>query len=108
MGLAAQLYYRITLQQRSTAQDAYGQQGASWSNVAQLWAGIEHVDGTEAVASGTLTPMTTAKITIRWRADVTPTMRVLYRGQAWDIEAVLPQHNNRELLLLCTGGRSYG
>lgn len=104
MGLAAQLYYRITLQQRSTAQDAYGQQAAAWSDVASVWAGIEHTDGKEDVASASVQPTTTAKVTIRWRADVTPKMRVVYRGQAWNIGAVLPQRNNRELLLLCTAG----
>ncbi len=104
MGLAAQLYYRITLQQRSTAQDAYGQQAAVWSDIASVWAGIEHVDGKEDVASASVQPTTTAKVTIRWRADVTPKMRVVYRGQAWNIGAVLPARNRRGLLLLCTAG----
>ncbi len=104
MGLAAQLVYRITLQQRSTAQDAYGQQAATWSDVASVWAGIDYVDGKEDVASASLQPTTTAKVTIRWRAGVTPAMRVVYRGQAWNIGAVLPARNRRELLLLCTAG----
>lgn len=108
MALAAQLYYRITIQARAATQDAFGQQAVTWSDVATVWAGIEHIDGRETVASGTVNPAATAKITIRFRADVTPAMRVTYRGDAYDIVAVLPQQNHRALLLLCTRGRAYG
>jgi SPP1 family predicted phage head-tail adaptor len=84
---AGDLRERITIEQRSAGVDALGQPLTTWATVATVWAKAEPLRGREFFAAGQLQGELSVKFTIRHRADVAETMRVLWRGQAHEIVA---------------------
>jgi SPP1 family predicted phage head-tail adaptor len=82
---AGHLNQQITLQQRADAQDVLGQPSGAWSAVADVWARARPLRSRELFAAGQVQNVTDVEFTIRWRADVRNTWRVIWRGQAYDI-----------------------
>jgi SPP1 family predicted phage head-tail adaptor len=100
---AGKLSRRVTIQQKATTQDAYGQPVQTWTDVAEVWADIRDMSGKEYFAAqATQNPVQT-KITIRYRAGIVPAMRVIYGSDTYNIEAVLGQ-DKISLLLMCSRG----
>lgn len=82
---AGMLTQRITLQVRAAGQDVLGQASGAWSSVADVWARARPLRSRELFAAGQVQNVTDVEFTIRWRADVRNTWRVLWRGQPYDI-----------------------
>lgn len=82
---AGLLTQRITLQSRAAAQDVLGQASGAWQDVAEVWARARPLRSRELFAAGAIQNITDVEFTIRWRADVRTTWRILWRGQAYDI-----------------------
>jgi SPP1 family predicted phage head-tail adaptor len=100
---AGKLNRRVTIEQKSTVQDAYGQPVETWTEVATVWADIRDQTGKEYFAAqATQNPVQT-KITIRYRAGILPAMRVVHGSGTYNIEAVLGQ-DKISLLLMCSRG----
>lgn len=72
---------RITIQQRSTTQDAtYGTEVVTWTTLATVWAEIQDVmpSRDESLLNDALeVSKRRTRIRIRWRNDVDSSMRVL-------------------------------
>ncbi|PRC93084.1 phage head closure protein [Solimicrobium silvestre] len=98
---SGQLNRRITIQAASTKQDALGQPIDGWSEVATVWAGITDINGREFIAAAAVQNTVQTKIIIRYRAGITPAMRVLHKDSIYNIEAVLGQ-DNVWLNLMCS------
>ena len=98
---AGRLNKRITIQSPATGQDATGEPTTGWTDVATVWASIVDVSGREYVAAGGLQNSAQTKITIRYRAGIVPSMRVVHGSDAYNVEAVLGQ-DRRSLLLMCS------
>ena len=99
---AGQLKHRITLQRPTGAQDAWGTpEAAGWEDVALVWADFRYQSGSESIRAGADVSIVRASVRIRWRAGIDAGMRVLYQGQAYDIEAVLPGGDRQHLDLVC-------
>ena len=98
---AGRLNRRCTLQQPGTTTDELGQPIPGWTDVATVWASIVDVSGREYVAAGGLQNAAQTKITIRYRAGIVPSMRVVHGSDAYNVEAVLGQ-DRRGLLLMCS------
>ena len=81
---------RVTLQSRTVAQDAYGQNAITWTDVATVWARVRAVSGREFFAAAQVQQEQTVKVLIRVRADVLPTWRLVWQGSAHDITGVIP------------------
>ena len=58
--------------------------------IATPWAEIAPVSGGEFMAAGAEQSEVRGRITIRYRSGVSPTQRILHRGQVYNILAVLP------------------
>ncbi len=102
----AQLRTMVQIQQRLTGTDALGQPVQGWTTVAAVWASVRHASGMEATKADAAVSTVRASIRIRWREGVTAAMRVLAGGQAYDIQAVLPDLARREYLdLVCEAAR---
>jgi SPP1 family predicted phage head-tail adaptor len=87
MGAGA-LNQRITFQARAAGQDAMGSPNGAWANVATnptVWAKSANVSSRDIAAVGLHQAGLDAKFVVRWRADVLPTWRVLWRGVAYAI-----------------------
>ena len=82
---AGMLSQRITLQQRAAGQDVLGNASGAWSDVEQVWARARPLRSRELFAAGQTENVTDVEFTIRWRADVASTWRILWRGVAHDI-----------------------
>ncbi|MBB3259998.1 SPP1 family predicted phage head-tail adaptor [Paraburkholderia bannensis] len=99
----------MSLQQRGTQRDAAGQPVASWSEIARPWADIRYLNGKEYATSGTIVSGATASVRIRYRTDVTASMRVVCGATIFNILAVLPDEEGRDHLdLACNTGVNDG
>ena len=98
---AGRLNTRVLIQSPATGQDATGEPTTGWTDVATVWASIVDVSGREYVAAGGLQNSAQTKITIRYRAGIVPSMRVVHGSDAYNVEAVLGQ-DRRGLLLMCS------
>lgn len=113
MGLPAGLLRSpITIQARQSGQDAAGQPTGAWAAVCTTWADIVAPSGratAERVAADRSTAPVAYSVRIRWRAGITPAMRVLCSVQGsplvLDIVQVVPDLARREYTdLVCVLG----
>ncbi len=93
---AGKLNRRITVQQRSTTQDAIGQPVATWTTLETLWASILTLGGMEAIKAGAEAAVVKASIRIRRRTDITTAMRVMHGAATYEIKAVLHDEAHHE------------
>jgi SPP1 family predicted phage head-tail adaptor len=100
---AGELRHRITLQRKNAVRDSYGESVPTWITVATVWAQVETTGGSESVdAAQVALASLSYMVTIRYRRDVVPTMRVLWGDRVLEISAVTEPDNRRRLLaLLC-------
>jgi SPP1 family predicted phage head-tail adaptor len=94
---------KVTMQQPVISQDELGQPVNKWVDVATVWANLSDISGREFIASAALQNTVQTKITIRYRAGIVPTMRVVHQASIYNIEAVLGQ-DKTSLLLMCSRG----
>ena len=106
---AGQLRRQITIEQRSTSRDAFGQELIAWSRFATCWAEIQPLAGRELIAAQAVLPEVSVEVVIRYRPGVDSAMRVLYGSQVYEIGAVLDiDMRHEQLRLLCTQGVTQG
>jgi len=80
---------RVTLQAPTRIADGGGGAAITWQPVAQLWAQIRSLSGTEVVLADSLQGTVTHEFTIRKRSDVSPAMRLTMGARIFVIWAVL-------------------
>ena len=109
---AGRLRHRITIQRPQYDQDpATGEMVTTWVDAwAKVPAAVEPVSVTQFVAAAAPQNRVSVRIIIRYRAGVEPSMRVLYRGKALDIQGVLADTDSGldYLTLPCSEGVSDG
>ena len=99
------LRHKVQLQSKTITQDGHtGEMVASWATVANVWAQIVPLSGREFLASSAEQSEVTGRIVIRYRDDVDPTMRFVYRGKWYAIKAVLPDAESGLEHLTCMVG----
>jgi len=80
---------RVTLQTPTTVADGGGGFAITWTAVAQMWAQMRTLGGTEVVVADGLQGRVSHEFTIRKRMDVSPSMRIIYGTRLFVIWAVL-------------------
>lgn len=102
--VAGRLDQRLTLQRPTDTQDELGQVFPGWSTVTTVWASAAPLRGRELEAAAAAQSEATVRFRIRWRADVSRTWRVLWRGVAYAIVSdPIDVHGQRVALeLMCT------
>lgn len=101
------LRHQVTLQFRTETQDPdTGAITQAWADVDTVWGRVEPLSAREFIASQASQAKVTARVTIRYRADVVPTMRLVHRGLTYNIEGVLPDKDSglEYLTLACSSG----
>lgn len=93
---------RITVQQLVLTQDQYGATSQNWVDVASMWAHVWDTSTSHAFISDKQTSAVTTKVRIRWRDDIKPYMRVVFRNEFYEITGVLDPSGRREYLELMT------
>ena len=109
------LRHRIDIQRRvETINTTSGARSYAWVSVrkpgeAPIPAEIVPLSGREFVAAQAIQAGVTTRITIWHRADLDASMRVLHRGRAYNIKAVLPDPTlARHVTLMCDVGVNDG
>lgn len=111
---AGRLRQRINLQINSPGErdeDGYLIPGtAGWITKATVSAAVEPLSGREFVAAAATQSEVTARITIRYRDDVTPAMRIVHRERIYNIQGILPDKDSglEYLTLPCSEGVNEG
>lgn len=80
--------HRITLQKKVDVVDAEGFTTQQWQDVATVWAAVENLHGREYWEAAAVQAENTVKFTIRYRPDIDQTMRIVFRGQIYEITAI--------------------
>lgn len=99
---AGRLRHRVTLQQGTETLGAAGDVSRTWTDVATVWGEVRPMSGREREIAGQLQSEETHTVRIRYRADVTPQMRLSWGGGTLHVVSVSADWTNaRELVLRC-------
>lgn len=102
---SADLDRRVRLERRVEETDDSGQSVPRWLPLAEVWAKVEPLGGREGFGQQQFVATGDLRITIRWRADVTPLHRVVHQDVAYDVVSVV-EDGRREALLIVARGRA--
>lgn len=106
---AGKLNRRVTIESQGTTQDEFGGVSSGWTTVAEVWAAIAPKSGRELVAAKAAASEVSTTVSIRYRAGITPAMRVNYGGKFYNITAVIDRDDAHKYLdLECTTGLNNG
>ncbi|MGX1179387.1 SPP1 family predicted phage head-tail adaptor [Pseudomonas sp. IAP-CY TE4608] len=85
---AGDLRHPIEIQQLTALRDpGTGEFGEpAWQPLANTWASVEPLSAKDLIAAQAAQSEATARIVIRYRPDILPTMRIVHRGQIYSIE----------------------
>lgn len=99
---AGRLRHRITIEEKTVTQDAFGEPDATWSTYVKAWARVTPLTGREYMEAQAQSQSVSHEVRMRHRDGVTPEMRMVHGGRVFDIEAVLnEEERDRELILMC-------
>lgn len=99
---AGKLNNRIEILQRVKRQDESGAVVFRWEVCRRLWADVRHVSGVETMRHDVLNASRRASMRVRYKAGITPDMRVRCAAGLYAIKAVLPDMQQRAFLdLVC-------
>lgn len=71
-----------------------GEMNRQWVTLANVWAAIEPLSAREFISASKENSKVSARITIRSREDIDPSMRILHRGRYYNIEGLLPDKDS--------------
>jgi len=96
------LRHRVRLQTRSLTGDGGGGFTETWSDLAEIWAGIQPVSGIEIGLAEQRQHRVSHEVTIRYRLGVQPGQRLIHDGRAlYILGLVNPGERNAFLTLHC-------
>ena len=101
---AGTLRHRVTFQQKSNLQDALGQPVQIWVDLVVAptrFANVRFQNGKEYILANKTSNQLEASIRIRHCTDILPNMRVVFKGEFFNITAVLPNGTNEWVDLVC-------
>lgn len=97
---------RLTIQQQSVTRDASGEQLIAWTEVATVWGQVTPGASNERflASAGQRVAEVTHTARIRYRAGITPKMRIVWEStRILEILSVVdPDGRNRTTVLLCS------
>lgn len=99
---SGRLRHPLDLERLESTQDPVtGAMTESWVKVAREWASVAGVNGREFIQSDATQAETTYRITIRYREEIDPTWRLVDGSIMYGIEAILPDNQKRQMVLMC-------
>lgn len=109
--LAYKMRHRVTIQELQVLVDSNdGSQSEMWVILAtKVPASIHPLSGKEFLAASAVQSTVNTRITIRYRDDLKPSMRVIHEGILYNIKAIIPDPTLRHhITLLCESGANDG
>lgn len=104
---AGKLDQRVTLQANTTVSDGMGGNTKGWADFATtptVWAGVKAVRGNEGMDEGGTVASGLWLFTIRYRADVNETDRLMWRNEPYNIRNV-KRSSQRDLYVIIEAER---
>lgn len=95
---------RITIQTENVTRDASGQELKTWDDVATVWANVTPGASSERflASAGQRVAEVTHTVRLRYRAGITPKMRLAWETRVLEILSVVdPDGRLRTTILLC-------
>lgn len=108
---AGELRHRIDIDQVVKTQDPNtGATSTSWKPMGRFWARVTPLSGKEIMSASAEHSAATTRIKMRYRDDISATMRVRHRNRMYNIHAVLPDNESglEWMTLLCSEGLNDG
>jgi len=96
---------RITLQRPGPGAGKL-REPAGWVKIAEVWAKVLFPSGIEVVRAGAEVSIVKCSIRIRARRDIDTSCRVMFKGNAYDIESALPDTKDSQFMFLVCMGTS--
>lgn len=98
---AGRLDRLITIEQPIESTDpSYGAPIQTWATLAQVWAQVKPVRGSEYFAAQQMNARVDTVFKIRYRSDLTTKMRISYGGELYDIQSIIELGRNDGLELM--------
>jgi SPP1 family predicted phage head-tail adaptor len=89
---------RLTLEAPARASDGGGGASVTWNTVATVWASVRPTGGSETYALDRVAGRVTHEIVLRYRAGVTPEMRLREGSRVFEIHAAFDPDQGRRWL----------
>lgn len=107
---AARLRHRISIERKQETRDAHGGVIETWTEfLTSIPAEIVTMQGRELLAAQSLHAGVTARVTLRQRDDLAPTMRIKHGAQIYSIHAIIPDATQvKTMAVLCEKGLNDG
>jgi len=87
--------HRVSIQAVNYEQNPVtGEMTETWQEVKKVYARVEPLSAREFIAAQQANSEVSARITIRYRDDITADMRIVHRGEIYDVQGQLPDNNS--------------
>ena len=98
---AGKLRHRIVISQPAEVSDGAGGVTTTWSTLATVWGSVEPLRGREFLDAAGAQAEVSTRIKIRYRADVTAKMRVVWGTHTYEV--IAPAFDERRTMseLMC-------
>ena len=96
--IAGKLRHRITFQSPTTTDGDHGGTYETWGDAFTVWASVGPIRGREYWELKKSNSEIEGKIVMRYREDITPEKRVMFKGRPLKILSVLNPAERREYL----------
>ncbi|MEQ1977452.1 phage head closure protein [Xenorhabdus sp. SGI240] len=101
---AGRLRHRIEIQGVRSKQTDSGGVVKERYTVATVWAEVKFISGRELVASKAVLSESIVRFWVRYRPDISTAMSIVFKGNTYAIQAVMPDNKLTLLELLCQEG----
>ncbi|EIU7559268.1 phage head closure protein [Providencia rettgeri] len=105
---AGLLRHIVTFQQNISVELPSGTYDDQWVDIATTRAEVKPISGRELLAAEAELSEITVRVWMRYRPDITSACRMLFQGETYDIQSVIPDVKCTRLELLCKQGVSDG
>ncbi|MDX2259412.1 MAG: phage head closure protein [Hyphomicrobiaceae bacterium] len=92
------LRQRLVLERPVLVSDGGGGASEDWQSVADVWAAIEPLTGSERLEADAIAGTVSHEVWLRWRAGVGSDMRLRLGERLFDIRAVIDEGERRRFL----------
>lgn len=99
--IIGQMRERVSIKSQTEVRSPSGETTFSWdTTVATVWASVNGLSSRDILQAQQANVIATHRIRIRYRADVTHTNRLVWRGRTMEIAAVVERDNRTALEIL--------